>query len=339
MSELKLPLWITLAPLPVFTQSHRYKMYLTFKSDCKSLIALPNILRKDSKVVMYKYCFGSDYWQKYEVEVPKRLYDQRILLPGAINRNKIYSLTNKSEIVMFELINEANKCNIKIIENVNENLEMCTPGAAILIKDTFRGIPINHFKYNIKTEKLDVVVGPLHQYYRNSNLVRIRIKDKLLLFVSSKYVPYLFIQEYDIKNDFWQCLSNKLSKSFHIMSWTSILNGQMILISGTGQFPDKDTVILIYEIKTKRLKKSNIKFSMIGRNYLYAMNDKKMDILSINAWIKHQCRNSNIRWPECLKGIVINFFIKEFVHVINSNGEHCKIDVFKISNNCFNITE
>ena len=108
MSELKLPLWITLAPLPVFTQSHRYKMYLTFKSDCKSLIALPNILRKDSKVVMYKYCFGSDYWQKYEVEVPKRLYDQRILLPGAINRNKIYSLTNKSEIVMFELINETN---------------------------------------------------------------------------------------------------------------------------------------------------------------------------------------------------------------------------------------
>ena len=332
MSQPRLPLWITLASIPESKQYYRYR--ILFKRDSKCLIAVPNIIfKKDSKVVIYKYCFDSDYWERYAVQASKGLYDERKLLPGAINGNKIYSLTNKAEIVMFELINKTNKCSFKIIKNVNENYDEYAAGAAIFIEDEFHYIKKKHIKYNIKTEKLDVVVGPLHQYYRNSNLVRIRIKDKLLLFVSCKSVPQLIIQQYDIKNDFWQRLSIQLPKIFHIISCTPILNGQMVLISGYRE-DDKD--ILIYEIKTKRLKKSNIKFSMIGRNYLYAMNDKKMDILSINAWIKHECRNSNIRWPECLKGIVINFFIKEFVHVINSNGEHCKIDVFKIINNCFN---
>ena len=331
MSQPRLSSWITLASIPESNQFYRYR--ILFERDSKCLIAVPHIMFKnDAKVMLYKYCFCSDYWEKYEAQVSKGLHDGRILFAGAVNGNKIYSLTNKSEIIMFELINETNKCNLKIIQNVIENYDEDVAGATIFIQDEFHYIFKKHVKYNIKKEKFDVVVGPLHQYFHSDNSMR--IKDKLLLFVSCKSVPQLIIQQYDIKNDFWQRLSIQLPKIFHIISCTAILNGQMVLISGYRE-DDKD--ILIYEIKTKRLKKSNIKFSMIGRNYLYAMNDKKMDILSINAWIKHECRNSNIRWPECLKGIVINFFIKEFVHVINSNCQHCKIDVFKIINNCFNI--
>ena len=63
------------------------------------------MFKNDAKVVLYKYCFCSDYWEKYEVQVSKGLHGERILFAGAVNGNKIYLLTNKSEIIMFELVN------------------------------------------------------------------------------------------------------------------------------------------------------------------------------------------------------------------------------------------
>ena len=101
------------------------------------------MFKNDAKVVLYKYCFCSDYWEKYEVQVSKGLHGERILFAGAVNGNKIYLLTNKSEIIMFELVNETNKCNLKIIKNLIKNYDEDAAGATIFIEDEFHYISIS----------------------------------------------------------------------------------------------------------------------------------------------------------------------------------------------------
>ena len=344
MSQPKLPLWIKLTAMPESKLYCRYRILCD--RDCRLLIAMPQIIFKtdptvifktDPKPVLFIYFVGSDEWKSYKAQRVLFPGAQRILLPGAINGKKIYTFTNKHEIAMLELIHKTKKCKFEIIKIVNEIYKLDKSAVAIFIKDEFHHISTKHFKYNRNTEELDVMSRPAICYHNNS---LIRIKNKLLLFAEycskDSQDHELIIQEYDIKNNSWQRHSIKLQEKFMIVSCTSILNEQMVLLCGSENWQDKHKYILMYEVKTKSIKKSNIKFPMSGRNYLYSINDKKMDNLSTNAWIKNECRNVNVCLPECLNRMMTSFFIKESVHVINSLGTHYKIDVFEIINNCSN---
>jgi len=215
---------------------------------------------------------------------------------------------------------------------------LCSATKPVKVTNDQLNISTKHFKYNRNTEEFDVMPGPASPVYRNNTLIR--IKNKLLLFAEccseDSQDPELIIQEYDIKNNSWQHHSIKLQEKFMIVSCTSILNKQMVLLCGSENWQDEHKYILIYEVKTKSIKKSNVKFPVPGRNYLYSISDKKMDNLSTNAWIKNECRNLNVCLPECLSRMMTSFFIEESVHVINQLGTHYKTDVFKIINNCSN---
>ena len=331
MSQPKLSSWIKLAEIP---KGHACKILFNLKS--KSLIVMACSLANKGQMVLYKYLFSVNNWKKYEIQRPKKLHPRKVQLL-AMNEDKIYTFTNKHEIAMLELIHETKKCKFKIIKIINESYKLDKSAVAIFVEDAIHYIAKKHLKYNTDTEKLSIMPHPT---ICHDNQHLIRIKNKLLLFAEccseDSQDPELIIQEYDIKNNSWQHHSIKLQEKFMIVSCTSILNKQMVLLCGSENWQDEHKYILIYEVKTKSIKKSNVKFPVPGRNYLYSISDKKMDNLSTNAWIKNECRNLNVCLPECLSRMMTSFFIEESVHVINQLGTHYKTDVFKIINNCSN---
>ena len=96
-----------------------------------------------------------------------------------------------------------------------------------------------------------------------------------------------------LKKKYWRCLSIKLPNPIGYVSCASILNEQIIIISGTAY--NRDTKrrisnnIYIYEVKTKIIKKSAIKCPPIV-SQIFAINDNKKDLLLTCSWIKNECQ-------------------------------------------------
>ena len=57
-------------------------------------------------------------------------------------------------------------------------------------------------------------------------------------------------------------------------------------------------------------------------------NDEKEDILLTYGWIRNEYKDT----PVCLQRLIKKYYVKEMVHLFNSN-EHYKIDATQILNN------
>ena len=311
-------LWTKLEPIPFI--SHCFGYRILFQRKTKSLVAILSNMNTD---LIYKYLFASNSWRKYELQPPKKLNQPNLVLDGAINGDTIYSYTNKHQIAIIKLINETNKYKLQIIKKVDKNQQLEPWGTAIIIADELHYINNGHLKYNINTRECNTLTNKVIPY---AAVGLTKVKNKLLLFGGRKD----FVREYDIKNNHWKSLPIELFNTMHVRSCTTILNEQMILISLADQHGIFK--IYIYEVKTKIIKKSCIKMPYaINRNPccdIFAINDEKEDILLTYGWIRNEYKDT----PVCLQRLIKKYYVKEIVHLFNSN-EHYKIDATQILNN------
>mgnify|MGYP005745817051 FL=1 len=153
----------------------------------------------------------------------------------------------------------------------------------------------------------------------------IPVKNKLILFSQIDWV-ILSIQQYNIENNHWKLLPVKSSYNIRIISATTILHQQMILIIA------KDNpfhyFLAVYEIQSKTLKRKAINLPQPCTN-LFAVNDKNKDILITKTWIKNQFKK---RIPECIEAMITKYYINEMIHIIDNNNRHYQLDVIQILN-------
>lgn len=306
---------------------------ILFQKESKSLIAVPHSIPIDIKTksdyIIYKYVFSSNSWKQYDIEQLTESNEKRRIYPKAINKGYIYANTHKHEIAMITLINETNKYKIKIIRKMNKTKQYAY-GKSIIIKDEYHYISRNHNKYNLNTQKFTINPIPTKGIYFPTTLLH--VQRKLMSFVQNLQDNSYYCYEYDIKTNDSQYYPIKLPNNNYCISCTSILNGQMILISATNRSKHDQCKIYIYEVKTKIIKKSKIKFPSKYYQYIFAINDKKKNGLLTYGWINSQYRNTYI--PTCLKALIQKFCVNEILHTINRDNKHYKIDVLEIINNC-----
>lgn len=336
MQKTTFNLWTKLKNLPYKT--HCYHQYrILFQRATKSLVFVPHEISNNNKTeyVIYKYLFSKNSWKKYEIQTTKTWNGSRLIYPGAINENKIYSYTDKHEIIMLQLIDNTNKYTFNIIKNIKEIDGLHPYGTSIFVNDDFHYIANKHIKFNINSQILEIVPGSSVSQIQNGKGLT-RIKDKLILFrVTNNIYIHRNIYEYDIKKQSWQTLSTSLPMALWILSCATILNGQIILISGIDYNQDDESNnIYIYEVKRKVIKKSNVKFTSEHENQIFTINDEKKDMLLTHGWIRIQCQSFNVHLPECLFRMINSYCINEFVHTINTIGHHYKINILEILNNC-----
>ena len=311
-------------PEPVKRQFRRYRLLFQRKNEL--LIALPCFLSFTTQAnVIWIYSFSGNSWQKYQIQGP--WFDSRFIYPGAIIKNKIYSYSTPNEIVMFELLHGREQCKYNII-NTNWIHKLHTNGASVMIGDEFHYIANKHIKYNINTQIYEFVPSaPVLKIINEKSLMR--IKDKLVLFGASMHYRNIF--EYNIKENCWRCLPVTLPSGAWVVSCTPILNGQMILIA------TDDSSIYIYEVNKQILKKSNVKLPTKNGvrvdNEIFAINNQRKDILVTWGWIRIEHEHSKLV-PKCLIALIKAYYLNEFLHTINSFGEHYRINVFQILNCC-----
>ena len=315
---------------------------LLFERKSKSLVAVPYNIRLNIKVCIYKYSFSDDVWTKHEIKPTKEIYQRGKMFntftgqiyPGAINDKNIYVLTkHTNQIAMLQLIEETNEYKLQIIKKINK-IYSYSIGKSIIIKDELHYISQNnHIKYNLNTQQLTVIPVSTSTCPFTTSLIQIKHKIFAFRTITKTEDPSHHIYQYDIEDNHPQTVCIKLPKTIRgILSCTSILNEQLILISGINAIPYRQSEIYIYEVKTEIIKKSNIKMPHINNKdilyKIYATNDAKKDMLVTYGWIRNEYRNM----PTVLQTLIRQYYIDEIVHILNSTGAHYKIDVIEILN-------
>ena len=311
------------------------------EGESQSMIAVPFSIPTPTGIgngtypeVIFKYSFCDSLWKKYEFQSTKAFNEKkgRFTFPKAIHNEKIYGDTDKHELAMVKLIAETSTYTIEIIQRVNELKfrTYCGGGRGIMIPDELHFFNREkHIKYDLYTQKFDLISLAAPRYHVNTNLIY--VKQKIIAFTSSctnDYWDHHYMYEYDVQKKYAQCFPIKLSKGSYCVSCTSILNEQMILISMRSNCHRK--IIYIFDLKTKIAKKSNIK--VLCSQSIFAVNDKRKDILVTNGWIKSEC--TDIYLPACIIALIQSFYSNEFLHILDDYGKHYKMEVHRILDNC-----
>ena len=269
---------------------------------------------------IYKYSFSKDTWMEYTL----KMKNHGVIISGVAHKSKIYLCTNKSKIVIMELINGTNK--YEEIKNLKKPPGTHKWGAPVIVDDDFHYIANRHFKYNSNTKILEYVPNaPMREHTTMRNVIR--VKDKLMLFGSRWHYRNIF--EYDIKTNCWRCLPVKLPIGIGVVSCTLILKGQMILIIAADH-----RELFLYELKKQVITKTSILCPTNNCYRAFSMNDQKKDILITNGWIRDTVEVLNIYLPVYLIQIIESYYINEFIYTLNEVGKFYKIDLFEILNDC-----
>lgn len=334
--------WKKLTPFPRGEYSLRNlnsHYEILYDKECQLLIAVPDRIptwtgigrgRIYEAIYKYSFCYGS--WRKYEFQSTKAFTKRRATFPKVIYGEKILATTNKGEIATVNLIDATGMYRIEPVQRVKQVKEI-EYGQGIMVQDEIHFFNRKiHIKYNLHTQTYSFIAPPtgIRILYK-TNLIR--IKQKLIAFTSS-YVKGLgyhhYIYEYNITKKSSKCFPIRLSKKCYCVSCTSILNQQIILLSVTNRYND-EKIIYIYDVKTKIVKKSNIKVPC--NQCIFAVNDKRKDILVTYGWIKNHCKYLYI--PVCLKEFIGCYYINESLHVLNSYGQHYKTEAHRILDICY----
>ena len=309
---------------------------ILFQEESNLLIAVPFSIptNADNKnqYIIYKYLFYNNSWKEYNIEPPKQFNKQRRIYPKAINKGYIYANTQKHEIAMITLIEETNKYKIKIIRKMHKTKEYAY-GKSIIIEDEYHYISSKHTKYNLKTQEYVKLGTPANKIH-NDNYRLFQLKHKLFTIIQNIKDSSYCIYQYDLEKNCSKSFSINLLKSIRIISCTPILDNKILISTTPRKTPYNNTqcAIYVYEIQTEIIKKSNITFPQTYEHEIFAINDKRRDILLTYGWINNQCKNTYI--PVCLKALVRQYYTVEYLHAFNRNNEHYKIDVFHILDNC-----
>ena len=325
--------WTNLQSIPNY-----YKVFgAVFDKKTKTLIVFPYLYKKppyhrETNVIL-KYSFSTNSWKEYKIPPTKDTEYVPTIFPATINENKIYSISGKDEILMLELMNENNKCIIKYIKGLEDIYFFSSTSSCItIVEDYIYGVcPTHVIKYNIITKKYQILREVHIPDFFCDCLIR--LKDKLILFGSIDFENPI-IKQYDMQNNHWESISINVPNETRFHYATTILNGQIILISATiciNTEPNSmnNPSIYIYEVKTQNIRKSAISCPLPTQALMFGFHDKKKDILIIYGWIRSQIQNL----PTCLKAIITKYYTNEFLHVITTAGLHYKIDTFQILNN------
>ena len=323
---------------------------ILFDRKSMTFVVVPRIILNNVQKanIILKYKFSKNLWDTYKIQSPDNLLSidwndyltlplSKWIIPEAITGNTIFATTALGKFEILEIMDTTNEFKIKTIPNLNKSHKSPLFGASLFINAELHHIAENHIIYNTDTKKVETFPAPTQKSYYKGNLIQ--ANGKLLLFGGTNNEhPDDRIYQYDIKKKYWQCLSIKLPNPIGYVSCASISNEQIIIISGTAY--NRNTKrrisnnIYIYEVKTEIIKKSAIKCPPIG-SQIFAINDNKKDLLLTCSWIKNECQNSNLYLPKSLNAMIVQYYINEFVHAFNANGELYRIDVFEIINNCY----
>ena len=71
---------------------------------------------------------------------------------------------------------------------------------------------------------------------------------------------------------------------------------------------------------------------MLCSQSIFAVNDKRKDILVTYGWIKSEC--TDIYLPACIIALIQSFYSNEFLHILDDYGKHYKMEVHRVLDNC-----
>ena len=310
--------WTKLESLP------KYQQYNTlFDNKSKLLVAIPPAIQVNPKKVdiIFIYLFSKNTWRQYKIQQTTST-KLRIVYPAAINRNKIYLISDLEELVILELIKDTNQCTIQFIKNTKLCLLNTNSYSSTIIQNQLYYKINNHFiKHNINTNKHQILPNSTIQHFGYNSLIH--IQNKLILF---GYINYQnpSIQQYDIRENFWEeKMAVNLPNEMKFISITSILNEQMILIIATDDY-DK-CCLFTYDIQTHIIKKITINLPEYPTE-MFAIHDKTKDALVTKTWIKNNFKEL----PLCLEAMINKYYINEMIHLFNINGQHYQLNLFHI---------
>ena len=346
--ECGVSLWKKLPCIPHKVNSEN-KAFFDRKS--KLFVVLPHIIGDVDvfdriEEALWKYSFLRNKWERYTIQLTmEQSFDFTPLIipllnPVGINSdgNKMYFCSDSNEVVILQLMSDTNVCKLKVIKDLEVKCGIssaCLFGSGVMVGDEFHIIYEQHVKYNINTEKFQILGDLPKKRICYGGLIN--MENKLWLFGGYDYELSAFdtVYEYDIVNNHWKCVAVKLPHAIKFVSCASILNGQMILVFGVSQSDDRTPVerfdhIFIYEVATKIIKKSRIILPEWG-SQIFAISDEKKNSILIRCWIEEQWCN----FPEDLIKLIFDYYIYEVIHLLsNKNGSHYEIDVFEILNYC-----
>ena len=122
-----------------------------------------------------------------------------------------------------------------------------------------------------------------------------------------------------------------------ISTAVSVQNQQFVLLIGGYHALEFTNSIWIYSLKAETFKESKIKCPGDRGGKAFVINYPKNDELSVFGYIREQWNISGIDDclypPRYLIKIINRYYLNEWIHFINKDGAHWKIDVLHIIDN------
>ena len=291
---------------------------------------------------LLEYSFITNSWRKYDILVPSpHSFNCWSYNATAINNecNKVYLYNDVSSMTSLEILND-NKLTLKKIKHLDA-IGYRAGAKGIMINDEFHiigGYKWNHVKYNINTQKCDIVHDLSELFDSRQSICAgfCRNKQKLLTFggySNGKHIDTIY--EYDILQNEWRAISAKLPKALATPACTSISNGDYVALFGGGNKNGNYDDIYLYSVQDQKFKVSKTKCPSKGRYQAITVNDRQKDKLLTFAFVRSRWKlcviDDHLFPPEYLIRIICNYYINEWIHLFkNATGEHYKIDVFDI---------
>ena len=152
------------------------------------------------------------------------------------------------------------------------------------------------------------------------------------------------IHKYSLGTRIWTKLAVKLPHKLNLFGSVITKDQQYIIILGgyanidaridsndLGVRRDEDfNHILILELRTMRFRESAIKLPFSGVTKAIIMNKKEENELLIHGYVKQNMNKFNTTMPFVLIKMMTIWHVTEFIHVINIQKKHWKINIDKI---------
>ena len=301
---------------------------------------------------LFKYSFDANAWNHHAgiQDLPSQIHRMMAYHAIAINDNQELFVYDGKTLATIQLMtkNTDTSANWDVTEYTSYFNRTSFGATGIIINNKFHIIggssvgEFKHLRYNPRTKKLD----KLHSMsFGHPSLVK--LTNKLVSFGGHGCCVFRtfrnYINEYDIMNDKWIESQTQMPKKMIVSGAVAVLNEQLILLFGGltqkvhfVSFDDTKWVddIWIYSLRDKTFKKSKLKCPSKGGGKVFSMNNSQRDQLSAFGYTRLQwskCGLDDNLFPQkYLINIIENYYIDEWIHLLDRYGKHWKIDVFDI---------
>lgn len=329
MEASKSNLWQSLAEVPPGEPYQHF--HLVFDDDNKALYAI------HCEQGLLQYSFDKNTWNTVNENIANNLpadYFEIQAVPIAIDSQQtIYFGAEhdySTSLSTLKIPTDPSSSSQWDIDEGVSNTYKFQGAEAIMINDELHIIGgygnYNHLKYNKVSKKFDVLHDIEFCYPQ-----LIKIKDKVISFGGYKNGYLDEIHEYNINDNTWSKLQNSVPVKLIIDGIAAILNEQYVLLFGGNHAATCHKEIWIYSVNDQSFKESKVECPGQRGGQVFKTGDPEQDELLVYGYIRSYWNDSFP--PRDIINIIYKFFANEWIHLIERDGKHWRINMLDIVNN------